>query len=160
MVKMPKRVRVTTDRKIHFISFSVYNHIPVFRNYRIAEYFQDNLNFYFSKYDCRVYGYVIMPHHVHLLFEIEGAKDISSFVRDVKKYFAYRVKGMLGESNSLNIELFDYKGKYRFWEQRFDELGITTEKIFYRKLNYIKNNPVRAGLAERFEEYPFIFIDV
>lgn len=45
----------------------------------------------------------------------------------------------------VRIELID-KGK--LWQDRFDDLVLTTEEQFYIKLGYIHNNPVKSGLME------------
>ena len=41
------------------------------------------------------------------------------------------------------------------WMPRFDDLAIYTEKQFRTKLNYIHNNPVKAGLVSKVTEYEF-----
>ena len=51
------------------------------------------------------------------------------------------------------IEYNDRKRK--FWMKRFDDQVIRTQKMFYTKLNYIHNNPVKAGLVNCPEEYRY-----
>ncbi len=45
--------------------------------------------------------------------------------------------------------------KFKIWEDRFDDLYLNQEKTFWVKFNYIHNNPVKAGLVKRPEDYPY-----
>ena len=45
--------------------------------------------------------------------------------------------------------------KFKIWEDRFDDLYITQERTFWTKFNYIHNNPIKAGLVEKPEDYPY-----
>jgi hypothetical protein len=53
------------------------------------------------------------------------------------------------------MEVFDHNGRFVFWKQRFDDLVIWLEKQFRIKVDYIHNNPVKAGLVERAVDYPY-----
>jgi len=45
--------------------------------------------------------------------------------------------------------------KFKIWEDRFDDLYLTRKETFWTKFNYIHNNPVKAGLVEKPEDYPY-----
>ena len=45
--------------------------------------------------------------------------------------------------------------KRKLWEKRFDDEVIRNQKMFFNKLHYIHNNPVRAGLVNLPEEYKY-----
>jgi len=45
--------------------------------------------------------------------------------------------------------------KFKIWEDRFDDLYLNQEKTFWVKFNYIHNNPVKAELVKRPEDYPY-----
>jgi REP element-mobilizing transposase RayT len=95
-----------------------------------------SLVFYANKYGVQIAGYVFMPSHIHLLIFIEGDR-LAVFMRDYKKYTAQKAIKECG-LNGKNI-----------WMPRYDRVVINSEKIFRRKLDYIHNNPVKSGLAER-----------
>ena len=46
-------------------------------------------------------------------------------------------------------------GRFRFWMRGYDDLGIYSERQFRIKLEYIHNNPLKAGLVGRAEDYVF-----
>jgi len=93
-----------------------------------------SLAFCSAKYDSKIAGYVFMPSHLHLLIFIEG-RVLSGFMRDFKKYLAQRAFRELG--------VFDKN----IWEPRFDRVAVETAEVFRIKLEYMNNNPVKAGLV-------------
>lgn len=83
-------------------------------------------------------GYVLMSSHIHLLVGcVHGGYQLSKFMRSFKSL--------------TSRQLF---AEWRpVWMRRFDDLVITTEKQFRIKLDYIHDNPVRAGLAKTQTEW-------
>lgn len=81
-----------------------------------------------------------MPNHLHLLVEhVTGGRGISAFMRDIK---------------SLSWRVI-FPNRPGIWTARFDDVAIYSHDVFTTKLNYIHNNPVRAGLVARPDEYEF-----
>ena len=46
-------------------------------------------------------------------------------------------------------------GRYSLWQRGFDDLVISSDKQFRIKLEYIHNNPVKAGLVTAAVDYPY-----
>lgn len=120
-----------------------------------ADEFLEDLRFYCAKDKCVMHGFVIMPHHVHLLLEMTGEKTVSDLIRDVKKYFSYRMRNALCHKSRFDFNIFMRGDNFQFWEQRFDEVTIVTERMFQVKLQYIHYNLVKAGLVENPEDYHY-----
>ena len=59
----------------------------------------------------------------------------------------------------LNLFVENAKGfpthKKKLWMHRFDDEVIRNNKMFWTKLKYIHNNPVKAGLVTKEEEYKY-----
>jgi len=81
-----------------------------------------------------------MPSHIHFLIIIDG-KQLSSFMRDFKKYVSQKAFKDLGILDS------------QIWMPRYDRVVISSEKIFRTKLDYIHNNPVRSALVDSIESW-------
>jgi putative transposase len=80
-----------------------------------------------------IFGYVLMPSHVHLLIGCSlGGLQLSECMRSYKSLTARKIFPTIKS----------------VWMRRFDDLVIVTEKQFYVKLNYIHDNPVRKGLVK------------
>ena len=95
----------------------------------------DSINFCASKFKAHIYGYAFMPSHVHLLLWIEGGK-LSGFMRDVKKFIAQKVAFDLGIKSDT------------IWTPRYDRVAVFSRSVLQTKLDYIHNNPVKAGFVE------------
>ncbi len=82
---------------------------------------------------------LIMPDHVHLLISFpETDKRIQTIVSKWKEWTA----------KALKIK----------WQRDFFEHRLRKEESFREKADYILANPVRAGLVDRSENWPYIFI--
>ena len=97
-------------------------------------------------------AYVVMPTHLHALMGLTNLQQLSQVMQSFKSLTARRLRPLL---RSQHMEVFDHNGRFVFWKQRFDDLVIWSEKQFRTKVEYIHNNPVKAGLVERAVDYPY-----
>ena len=86
-----------------------------------------------------LFGYVVMPNHVHLLLHPHN-KDIVQIMRNFKSKTGYRILQSRG-------------GHGAFWQERYFDTIIRRVRNFWEKLQYIHRNPVEAGLADRMEDW-------
>lgn len=108
---------------------------------------------YMSKKRCKIYGFVIMPNHIHLLLVLEDGQTTSGFQRDLLKYTAQRfIQVLRNENNSILSNYLSSQDdrKYHIWERKSYWTEINAQGVFDTKLNYIHNNPVAGkwDLAE------------
>ena len=101
-----------------------------------------SLNFCLNKYAARLPGFVFMPSHIHLLLVIDGLW-LGPCFRDFKKYTAQKAFRDLGVRDSP------------VWQRGYDRVTVWTETVFRLKLGYIHQNPVRAGLAAKPQDWPW-----
>ena len=83
----------------------------------------------------RVYGYVIMPEHVHLLVSEPEEQTLASALHYLKLSFTKRLHA--AES-----------GEGFFWEKRYHDRNVRTAEEFQVKLRYLHRNPVTRGLVQ------------
>jgi len=81
-------------------------------------------------YGLRVYGYVVMPDHVHLLLSETSRQTLADALKSLKQGVSRRLIG----------------GSGHFWQKRYSDFNILTAAKFTQKLRYVYRNPVRAGL--------------
>jgi putative transposase len=89
-------------------------------------------------YDFFITGYVVMPEHVHLLISEPERKELSVAIQMLKQI----------TSHKLNV-----RGLPRFWQVRYYDFPVWSEKRRIDKLRYIHNNPVKRGLVSSAEEW-------
>ena len=117
-------------------------------------------SFQFLKQHKRVniYGFVIMDNHLHLIWQMLNGVKRENVERDFLKFTAQQIKKDLHENHPLVLEQFRVNAKdreYQFWERKPLSIILRNDKIFKQKLEYIHNNPVKAGLCIEPEEYKY-----
>jgi hypothetical protein len=85
---------------------------------------------------------VELPNHFHLQLTLDGRRTIERAVGLVKGNFSYRAKKELGCG-------------FEIWQPGFSDERVWDRESFLRHRAYIDNNPVKAGLADKPENYPY-----
>ena len=105
-----------------------------------------------------IYGFVIMNNHIHIIWHLKPRKKRDEVQRDFLKYTAQQIKKDMLINYKDELESFKVQAKdrkYQFWERNPLSVEIWTEKVMIQKLNYIHENPVRAGLCRHPEQYKY-----
>jgi putative transposase len=89
-----------------------------------------------------VHDFVIMPNHVHILMTLLSAMTLEKAMQLIKGSFSFRANKELGFHGEI-------------WQHGYSDVQIVDEQSLQRHREYIDNNPVKAGLANAPEEYPF-----
>jgi putative transposase len=151
------------DEDFFFITTTVVHHTKVFIKKRYCEILLRNIRYYQRQYKFDILGYVIMPSHFHWIIQINPSYgSVSDIMRDIKKYSAWDLMDAIkqdGQTSLLKLFLESARNtnsqRRKFWMSRFDDEVIQNEEMLISKLDYIHNNPVKAGLVEDPEEYHF-----
>jgi putative transposase len=103
-----------------------------------------------------IFVYVLLPEHLHVI--TDGARKPSDTLRFINGIVSHRVIGYLKQNNFTSLaKLRDAKKarghEYSLWDGHSNVLLITSEVVFMQRVNYIHQNPVRAGLVKRAEDY-------
>ena len=113
-----------------------------------------SLQYLVQKEIVTVYGYVIMPNHIHLLWYINKQNGKESAAGSLAKFTAHRFKKYLMQTNQLSLYKSDkIDREYQFWKRDPLAVPISSEKILVCKLEYIHDNPVKWGLCTLPEDY-------
>ena len=89
-----------------------------------------------------VHDFVLMPNHVHILMTVPGKMSIEKAMQLIKGNFSFRASKELG-----------FRGE--IWQRGYSDVRIIDDKSFQQHREYIENNPVKAGLANKPCEYPY-----
>ncbi len=128
-----KRYQQTGD--LHFLTFSCCQRRPLLRTSDHRDLFERVLENARIRYGFFVCGYVIMPEHVHLLVSEPKDRPLSSAL------------------NGLKLSVSKQIGVGQFWEQRYYDFNVWTEKKRIEKLRYMHRNPVKRGLVQSPEQW-------
>jgi putative transposase len=158
---MPTRGRTNlTDCDFFFVTTTVINFLNIFKDSDACDILIRVIKYYQRIYKFEILAYVIMPSHFHWIVDINHKTGtISDIMRDIKKYSAWDIMDLIVKKQpNYKTDFADASKRYpdqkrKFWMKRFDDEVIRNEKMFWAKLNYIHNNPVKAGLVDRKEDY-------
>lgn len=139
----------------HFLTFSCQQRLPLLSKDRSRQWFIEALQAARGKLDVLIWGYVVMPEHVHLLICPKRREYKTGHIEAaIKRPVSVRAKQFLIESGETDWlrRLTVREGKdevFRFWLPGggFDE-NIWNERPIPEILDYIHMNPVRRELAE------------
>ena len=142
-----------------FVTIVTNNRIKIFKYKEIARIAAKVISFYEERFDYRLIGFTIMPDHIHII--CNPIKEISTIVRDIKKYIAKEAISYLPEVDRdmlLSIKMLSPKKKkhiYQFWQMDFYDFNILNEAKLNEKLKYMYENPVRKNLCNDIFDYEF-----
>jgi len=142
----------------HELTFSCYQRRAFLSKDRTRAYLADAVNRARSGLGFHVWGYVIMPEHVHLLiWPAKETYSISSILQAVKQSVSRRAVGWLKAQNPPGLRWLA-TGRpdrpYRFWQDGggYDR-NIRSGEELTDVLGYIHNNPVKRGLVSLPEDW-------
>jgi len=147
----------------YFITPIIVDWVDVFTRKIYRDIIINCLDFCIKEKALNVYGYVIMSNHLHLIVRSTNG-SLSNTIRDFKKFTANSIiNAVENESESRkhwllhrfewNAHTNERSSKYQVWTHENHAEIIYSYDFFVQKLNYIHENPVRAGLVELPEEY-------
>ncbi len=152
------RYRIVENKYAHFMTCTMIEWLPVFRNPSCVQIIFDAWNHLRANKGLQILGYVVMPHHLHL---IARAPDLSKVMQSFKSFTAKRIieeLQQLGKEHTL-LALQDFKrihkieSQYQVWQEGNHPEELTNDAMIRQKLDYIHMNPVRAGLVLKPEEW-------
>jgi REP element-mobilizing transposase RayT len=152
-------IRISRDNPCYYLTSVAKDRLPVFQTEKIKQIVCKALDEARKSANLLIFAYVIMPDHLHLI--TNGERTISEVVRYTNGITAKRVIDYLKENNytssllKLRQETKQRNYKHSLFEHHPNAFSINNEGTFMQKVNYIHQNPVRAGLVEKAEDYKF-----
>src|SRR5258707_1623208 len=121
----------------HFVTFCCYHRRQLLTTDESRRIFESALERLRRSFRLQVYGYVVMPEHVHLLLNEPQQDTLADTLKSLKQGVSRR---LIGDAE-------------HFWQKRYYDFNIRNYPQFVEKLRYIHRNPVNAGLCERPEDW-------
>lgn len=131
--------RYQQNGDLHFITFSCFERKPLLSSPGAPRVFENVLEQVRKWYGLGVFGYVVMPEHVHLLVSEPERRTLSLAIQMLKQLTSHR--------------LHPPGSATPFWYTRYYDFNLRTSKKRAEKLRYIHRNPVVRVLVEKPEDW-------
>src|ERR1700704_1741491 len=131
--KPPRLGLIYVDHPLYFVTFCTLYRRPMIANAQVHETFRSYC-MGAADHGVAVGRYVIMPEHLHLF--VRGSIDfqLGIWIRGLKRAITHQPD---------------------FWQPGFFDHVLRSDESYSEKWEYVRENPVRAGLVERSEVWPF-----
>ncbi|HYV92823.1 MAG TPA: transposase [Chitinophagales bacterium] len=151
---------IGVEHPAYFYTATILNWNYLLKNDQYKRFITDSLKFMVEDKRIYVYGFTIMPNHIHLCMSIREGHELSDIKNSFMKFTAQRMKLDMLHSNDPALENFistQRDRKYQIWERNALAIPIYSREVMEQKLNYIHNNAIQEKwrLAEFPEQYFF-----
>ena len=162
---MSRKYRIRNPEGIYFVTFTVIHWIDIFIRRRYRDIIIDSLKFCQDNKGLILYAFCIMSSHIHLIVSTSGKNKLQDIIRDFKKFTALKIihtiRGNIYESRrEWLMNAFMEAGHvnnnnthFQFWQQLNHPVELCTNRMIEQRLNYVHNNPVKAGIVTVPENY-------
>ncbi len=139
-------VRLQQTGQSHFITFTCYRRMEHLTNSQACSVVLRALENTRKRYGLRVFGFVLMPEHVHLLLSEPEQGTLARAMQSLKSASARVARGARAERVGTPTP---------FWQTRYYDRYMRDYDEFLEKLRYIYRNPVKRRLCSSPDEWPW-----
>jgi len=143
--------RLYGQSDLHFVTFSCCRRRPLLGTARARDCFVKILDEVRTRQDFRLLGFVVMPEHVHLVMSEPAGRTSSQVLQVLKQRVARALLRKRGRANETELRLPFAENPTQakhFWQRRFYDFNVWSEKKLREKLEYMHANPVTRKLVQ------------
>ena len=155
--------RIDDQSALYFLTLQVVDWIDIFSRQRYRDIVVENLQYCQNNKGLQVFAFVVMTNHVHLIVN-SPLSTLSDTIRDFKKFTSKKIIDSVKEENESRkewmLERFRFhatntkrNSEHKFWTHDNHAEVLYTNSFIEQKLCYLHNNPVRAGIVAKPEDY-------
>ncbi|MBV9962292.1 MAG: transposase [Parafilimonas sp.] len=161
---MSRKYKFRDNDKLYFVTFAVIHWIDLFIREEYRKIMLDSWKYCMQNKGMELYGWCIMTSHIHLIIgshedklekimqnmkrhtSEELNKAIRNHPQESRKEWIIWMMERAGKKNNNNIN-------FQLWQQHNNPVELSNQQMAWQKLEYIHQNPVKAGVVEKPEDY-------
>jgi putative transposase len=163
---MPRLKHFYGQNHYYYITKNIYRRARVFDSERFKGNFVQTLGDLRSELGFKLFGYVLMPEHCHLLIGPSPAANPSQIMQQLCERTANFILRNLRQNLPhpwcrrmlKDFELsstLQHHARYRVWNRRGYDMNIWSGRKHNEKLDDMHNNPVARGLVAHPGDWPW-----
>src|SRR5579871_1154534 len=137
--------RLHHSGQAHFLTFSCYHRLPLLTQLSMQADFLIALERVRKRFEMRVFGFVVMPEHVHLLVSEPARGTLAGAMQLLKTSVATQAR-----KQGKRVE-----AGMPFWQARYFDHNVRNHAGFVTQLQYIHRNPIKRGLCSEPQAWPW-----
>ncbi len=145
----------------YFVTTTAVKHAHLFRRDVIKRIIVDSLHHLQTTSKMKLFVFVVMPNHIHLIAHFIKEHPLSDVMRDFKKFTARQIYHQFqAEENTKVVRFVKKEGEavnqeYKIWEDGYDARDVFSIEFIQQKMDYIHHNPCQPQwkLVDTPEEY-------
>jgi REP element-mobilizing transposase RayT len=164
---MSRNYKFHNPEGLYFVSFAVVRWLDVFTRNEYKQLVVDSLIFCQKEKGMEIIAWCIMTNHMHLIFRSVGVQKPERLLGDFKRFTSKKlVKAIQNNPKESRkeelLKAFQSEAEkrsnvwhYQFWRHDNKPIELWSNKVISKKINYVHQNPVEAGLVFRAKDYVY-----
>ena len=163
---MSTKYKVRNPDGIYFVTTTVIDWVDIFTRPIYKQIVVDSLNYCIAKKGLKVYAWVIMSNHIHLIVSAEEGVLLENIMRDFKRFTSKKLFESMNEFSESRrawlIKKFVFAGEriqrnseFKIWKDGFHPIELNTNELMAQKMDYIHQNPVKDEIVILPEHYVY-----
>lgn len=160
------RYRILDQHGLNFLTLTVVEWIDLFTRKAIADIVLDSLRWCQQNKGLEIYGFVLMPSHLHLIARAGSDDELSTVLQSFKSFTATNIISYLKDTTlpesrrdwllnhfAFNARKNKTNSLHQVWQRDNHPVILFSPHVIRQKLGYVHNNPVEAGIVLVPEHY-------
>jgi len=152
--------KLIDQEALYFITSTTLEWLPVFTSEKYFKILIDSVKFCQDKKNLKVYAYVIMDNHIHMVLSDE---NLTNIMRAFKGFTAQEIVSQLKLDNKawflnqFGFHKLKHKtySEHQVWQESFHPQQILSTEMLHQKIDYIHFNPVKRGFVSKPEHWKY-----
>ncbi len=164
---MSRKYKFHEAEGLYLITFATVGWIDVLTRREFKDIVVESLRYCQEHKGLRLFEWVIMSNHVHLVAAAVEGSDLPAIMRDLKKFTSGQIHRAITEHEGESrkewmLKLLEAAGKanssnqgFQLWQQNNQPLLLESPGSMDRAVEYVRMNPVKEGLVE--EDHAYVY---
>ena len=162
------RYKIYDQQGLNFLTLTIVDWIDLFTRPIYSEIILESLRFCQKEKGLLVFGYVIMPSHLHLILQANADIGLSAIIQSFKSFTAKAILRYVEDKSKIesrrnwllhhfaaNARQNKTKRRHQVWQKGNHPIELYSPKVIRQKLNYIHRNPVVSRIVNEPADYIF-----
>ncbi len=140
--KQLRKGRHSIPGTYYSLTFSTLKREPILANPEVANIIFESFDWLESEERIKWLCVMVMPDHVHVVFQLGKTHSLSSVIKSFKNFTAKQINVSLDRNDSV-------------WQVAYHDHGIRQNEALNAIIQYCYENPLRRGLVGAAQDYPY-----